>query len=79
MNSEFERKFDAKLVLSVLASALMTFTGIVVETSMNVTFPTLMREFHIGTGLVQWCTTGYLLVLSLIIPSSPFLISARRR
>lgn len=74
MDYEFERKFDAKLVLSVLASALMTFTGIVVETSMNVTFPTLMREFHIETGLVQWCTTGYLLVLSLIIPSSPFLI-----
>ena len=65
----FERKFDLRLILSVLASALMTFTGIVVETSMNVTFPTLMKEFGVGTGMVQWCTTGYLLVLSIIIPS----------
>lgn len=71
---EFERKLDLKLILSILAAALMTFTGIVVETSMNVTFPTLMEEFDVGTGLVQWSTTGYLLVLSLIIPSSPFLI-----
>lgn len=74
MEMEFERKFDARLILSVLAAAIMTFTGIVVETSMNVTFPTLMREFGIGTALVQWCTTGYLLVISVIIPSSPFLI-----
>lgn len=74
MDTGFERKWNAKLIFSVLAAALMTFTGIVVETSMNVTFPTLMREFGIGTALVQWCTTGYLLVLSVIIPSSPFLI-----
>lgn len=71
---EFERKFDRKLILSVLAAALMTFTGIVVETSMNVTFPTLMKEFGVSTSLVQWCTTGYLLVLALLIPSSAFLI-----
>lgn len=74
----FERKFDLRLILSVLASALMTFTGIVVETSMNVTFPTLMKEFGVGTGMVQWCTTGYLLVLSIIIPSSSFLIKRFR-
>ena len=70
----FERKFNMKLILSVLSSALMKFTCIVVETSMNVTFPTLMKEFEVGTGMVQWCTTGYLLVLSIIIPSSSFLI-----
>ena len=74
MEIEFDRKFDMKLICSILASALMTFTGIVVETSMNVTFPTLMREFGIETAFVQWCTTGYLLVLAIMIPSSPFLI-----
>ena len=70
---EFERKLDLKLILSVIAAGLMSFTGVVVETSMNVTFPTLMKEFGVETAMVQWITTGYLLVLSVIIPLSSFL------
>ena len=42
MENEFERKLDLKLILSVIAAGLMSFTGVVVETAMNVTFPTLM-------------------------------------
>ena len=60
----FEKKIDAKLVLSILAAGIMSFSGVVVETAMNVTFPTLMEEFGIGTSTVQWITTGYLLVLA---------------
>ena len=41
-----ERVMDAKLVLSIVAAAILSFTGIVVETSMNVAFPVLMEEFH---------------------------------
>lgn len=70
---EFERKMSAKLLLSVLAAGLMSFCGVVVETSMNITFPTLMEEFGVGTATVQWITTGYLLILSLILPTSSFL------
>lgn len=69
----FERKLDLKLILSVIAAGLMSFTGVVVETSMNVTFPTLMKQFQVDTAMVQWITTGYLLVLSVIIPLSSFL------
>jgi len=61
------------LILSVVAAGLMSFTGVVVSTSMNVTFPTLMKQFDIGTATVQWITTGYLLVLSITIPLSSFL------
>ena len=70
---ETEKKIDAKLVLSILAAGIMSFSGVVVETAMNVTFPTLMREFDIGTSTVQWITTGYLLVLAVIIPASSYL------
>ena len=73
MENEFERKLDLKLILSIIAAGLMSFTGVVVETSMNVTFPTLMKEFGVDTATVQWITTGYLLVLSVIIPLSSFL------
>ena len=51
----------------------MSFSGVVVETAMNVTFPTLMEEFGIGTSTVQWITTGYLLILAMIIPASSYL------
>ncbi|GAA6237181.1 MFS transporter [Apilactobacillus micheneri] len=51
----------------------MTFSGVTVETSMNITFPTLISEFHIGLNVVQWITTIYLLVLSSVIPLSKFL------
>lgn len=51
----------------------MSFCGVVSETAMNVTFPTLMNEFGIGTSSVQWITTGYLLVLSLVMALSSYL------
>jgi MFS family permease len=51
----------------------MSFSGVVIETAMNVTFPTLMAEFSVGTSTVQWMTTGYLLVLACVIPLSSFL------
>lgn len=73
MEKVFERKLDLKLILSIVAAGLMSFTGVVVETSMNVTFPALMEQFHVNTATVQWITTGYLLVLSVIIPLSSFL------
>ena len=40
---------------------------------MNVAFPALMGEFGVNTATVQWVTTGYLLVLSAIMPISSFL------
>lgn len=69
----FERRLDARLIISVIATGLMSFTGICVETAMNVVFPTLMSEFNIPTSTVQWVTTIYLLVLAIIIPASSWL------
>lgn len=71
--TEFERKIDRKLIFSIIAAGIMSFSGVVVETAMNVTFPTLMNEFHVGTSTVQWITTGYLLILSVVIPASSWL------
>ena len=70
MNTE---KISPVLLGIILATGIMSFAGIVSETAMNVTFPTLMKEFHINTSTVQWLTTGYLLVLALTIPVSSFL------
>lgn len=64
---------NSKTLRAVTATAILTFAGIVVETAMNVAFPTLMHDFNVSTSAVQWLTTGYLLVLALVIPTSSFL------
>jgi MFS transporter, DHA2 family, lincomycin resistance protein len=57
-------------LLSVIAAGIMSFSGVVIETSMNITFPTLMREFNVNTSTVQWMTTIYLLIVSIVVPLS---------
>ncbi len=53
---------------------ILTFLGILSETSLNIAYSTLMEEFSIGASVVQWLTTGYLLLLSVSISSSPFMV-----
>lgn len=69
----FERRIDKRVIISVVATGLLTFTGVCAETAMNVIFPTLMREFDITTSMVQWVTTINLLMLAIIIPTSSWL------
>lgn len=63
-----------KLVIVVVPLAILTFLGILSETSLNIAYSTLMEEFSINASVVQWLTTGYLLLLSVSIPSSPFMV-----
>jgi EmrB/QacA subfamily drug resistance transporter len=63
-------KISPKVVGAVVATGLMSFCGVMVETSMNITFPTLMKEFNIATNTVQWMTTLYLLVVAAMVPLS---------
>ena len=59
---------------AVLAAGIMSFSGVLIETSMNVTFPELMHEFSTTANGIQWVTTGYLLAIAVIVPVSAFLI-----
>jgi EmrB/QacA subfamily drug resistance transporter len=65
-----QEKISPKVVGAIVATGLMSFCGVMVETAMNITFPTLMREFHIATNTVQWMTTLYLLVVAAMVPLS---------
>lgn len=58
---------------SIFATAVLAFLGLFLETVVSVLFPTLMSAFHVGTSDVQWLTSGYLLVVSIIMPLSSFL------
>ena len=65
---------EGKLTVVVVALAILTFLGILSETSLNIAYSTLMGEFAISADVVQWLTTGYLLLLSVAIPTSPFMV-----
>ena len=67
-----------RVVAAVIATGLMSFCGVIVETAMNVTFPILMSEFSLTTNMVQWVTSIYLLVVAIIVPLSAILKSSYR-
>lgn len=67
------QKLTGQRMVAIIAVALMAFVGILVETSMNVTFPTLMATMHVSLSTVQWITTGYLLTVALLMITSAFL------
>ncbi|WP_158095311.1 DHA2 family efflux MFS transporter permease subunit [Collinsella sp. An2] len=69
----FERRLDAKLIASIVAAGSLSFSAVVFETAMNVALPALMEEFAVDTATIQWITSGYLLMLSVMIPTFSFL------
>lgn len=56
------------------ALALMTFIGILNETSMNVTYPELAGLFHVSLDIIQWITTGYLLMVTITMGTTAYLL-----
>lgn len=62
------------IYLALVSLALMTFIGILNETSMNVTYPELSTEFGVSLDIVQWITTGYLLMVTLTMGTTAYLL-----
>lgn len=69
-------KISKKVYVVILATGLMSFSGVLVATAMNVAFPTLMKQFGLATNTVQWMTSIYLLAISVIVPLSAVLKSS---
>ncbi|BDR54087.1 MFS transporter [Bombiscardovia apis] len=63
-------RISPKVICAFISAGLLSFSGVIVETATNVTFPTLMNEFGVSTERVQWMTTIYLLVVSIMVPLS---------
>lgn len=67
--------------LAIMSLALLTFIGILNETSMNVTYPGLSRELGVSLDTIQWITTGYLLMVTITMGTTAYLLrqfAARR-
>lgn len=63
-----------RVLPAIISTAILSFCGVLFETSMNVTFPELMQVFHVPATSIQWATTGNLLAVSIVVPLSAYLI-----
>lgn len=71
MSSHIEVK-NAKLMAAVLM--IGAFIGLFGETALNMALTDIMADYKIEAGTAQWLTTGYLLVLAVLVPLSAYLI-----
>lgn len=62
---------DQKIIGILLVAA---FIVILNETIMNVAVPKLMQELRIAASVAQWLSTGFMLTMAVIIPTTGFLI-----
>ena len=62
------------IYLAIISLALLTFIGILNETSMNVTYPKLSRQFAVSLDTIQWITTGYLLMVTVTMGTTAYLL-----
>lgn len=69
-----KEEINIRTKLSILAIGLLSFLGILIETSMNVTFPTLMQQMNVSLNTVQWLTTGYLLLVTIVMATTAYLL-----
>lgn len=71
MSSHIQVK-HAKLMAAVLM--IGSFIGLFGETALNMALTDIMEDYSIKAGTAQWLTTGYLLVLAVLVPLSAYLM-----
>ena len=57
--------------------AVLVFSGLIAtfnETILNVALSSLMTEFNVTAGTVQWIITAYMIVVAVLVPVTAFLI-----
>lgn len=70
-----EQQLSSKGVTTIITVlALSAFLMILNETVLSVALPNLMAEFNVNAVSVQWLTTGFLLTMAVVIPTTGFLI-----
>ncbi|MGL5821317.1 MAG: MDR family MFS transporter [Sarcina sp.] len=67
-----KKEYNSILIAFVLL--LGAFVAFLNSTFMNVAIPDIMRDLHISVATAQWLSTGYMLVLGIMIPFTAFLI-----
>ncbi|WP_155287446.1 MFS transporter [Lacticaseibacillus zhaodongensis] len=64
----------AKRTAFIATLLIGTFSMSISQSSLSTAYPAFMRTFHLGSDTVAWLTTGFMLVMTLMIPVSPWLL-----
>ncbi|WP_368490393.1 DHA2 family efflux MFS transporter permease subunit [Clostridium sp. BJN0013] len=67
-------KINIKAILAVLAFS--AFIALFNETILNVALNILMEEMNVTAGTIQWLVTAYMIVVSIMVPVTAFLIQS---
>ncbi|RLL42693.1 DHA2 family efflux MFS transporter permease subunit [Oceanobacillus piezotolerans] len=71
MNTQMKVKNPKTIAFILMFGA---FLGLFGETALNMALTNIMEEFSVSPGIAQWLTTGYLLVLAILVPISASLM-----
>ncbi|SYW12785.1 putative Lincomycin resistance protein [Oenococcus oeni] len=66
--SDIQKKFFINVLLAT------SFTFSISQSAMTTIYPTLMKHFSVAVSSVQWLTTGFMLVMVLMMPLSPWFL-----
>ncbi|MFC2947965.1 MDR family MFS transporter [Virgibacillus sediminis] len=71
MSTQFDVKNPKTMAFILMLGA---FLGLFGETALNMALSNIMEEFSVTAATAQWLTTGYLLVLAILVPISALLM-----
>lgn len=71
---EPERTTTKGIAATIAALVLSAMIMILNETVLSVALPNLMADFHVDATTAQWLTTGFLLTMAVVIPTTGFLL-----
>ncbi|WP_010630559.1 MFS transporter [Sporolactobacillus vineae] len=61
--------------LFILILLAGTFTMSLSQSSLSTAYPALMAHFGVNASTIQWLTTGFMLVMCILMPVSPWLLN----
>lgn len=67
-------RINTRAILAVLAFS--AFIALFNETILNVALNILMEEMNVTAGTIQWLVTAYMIVVSIMVPVTAFLIQS---
>lgn len=72
-NNKIENSVARKFFVSTLLAG--TFTMSISQSSLSTAYPTLMKFFGVTAPTIQWLTTGFMLIMCIMMPISPWLLN----
>lgn len=66
-------KTERKLFIFTLLAG--TFTMSISQSALSTAYPALMRFFTVDAATIQWLTTGFMLMMCVMMPVSPWLLN----